>query len=84
MSGERSDFFVSHAGADRAWAEWQLMDAGYTVELDVRDWAVGRNFVTAIGDALERWDRVAALLSTAYFGRARYTTEEWSLVFARR
>ena len=27
------DFFVSHAGADRAWAEWvawQLTEAGYT------------------------------------------------------
>jgi len=31
MGGDRVDFFVSHAGADRAWAEWvawQLMDAG--------------------------------------------------------
>jgi two-component SAPR family response regulator len=84
MSGERSDFVVSHAGADRAWAEWQLVDAGYTVELDVWDWAVGRNFVTTISDALERCDRVVALLSTAYFDRSRYITEEWSLVFARR
>ena len=44
VSGERSDFFVSHAGADRAWAEWvawQLTEAGYTVELDVWDWARG-------------------------------------------
>lgn len=24
---------------------WQLTDAGYTVELDVWDWAVGRNFM---------------------------------------
>ena len=38
------------------------MDAGYTVELDVWDWAVGRNFVTAISDALEPCDRVVALL----------------------
>jgi hypothetical protein len=87
MSGERSDFFVGHAGADRAWAErvaWQLIDAGYTVELDLRNRAAGRNFVTTISDALERCDRVVALLSTAYFGRRRYTTGEWSLVFARR
>src|SRR5689334_8122882 len=44
MGGDRIDFFVSHAGADRAWAEWvawQLTDAGYTVELDVWDWAAG-------------------------------------------
>jgi TIR domain len=40
--GDRTDFLVSHAGADRAWAEWvawRLAEAGYTVELDVRDWA---------------------------------------------
>jgi hypothetical protein len=31
VGGERTDFFISHAGADRAWAEWvawQLTDAG--------------------------------------------------------
>ena len=37
---ERSgtDFFISHAGRDIAWAEWlawQLQQADYTVELDV-------------------------------------------------
>jgi hypothetical protein len=75
------DFFVSHAGADRAWAEWvswQLAEAGYTVELDVWDWAAGQNFVTAISDALDRCDRVVALFSAAYFDRPRYTTKEWT------
>jgi hypothetical protein len=78
---ERSDFFISHAGADRAWAEWvawQLTDAGYSVELDVWDWAAGQNFVAAMSDALGRCDRVVALFSAAYFDRSRYTTEEWS------
>src|SRR5579864_6863580 len=78
---ERSDFFISHAGADRAWAEWvawQLADAGYLVELDVSDWAAGQNFVAAMSDALGRCDRVVALFSAAYFDRSRYTTEEWS------
>ena len=82
MDGEqRVDFFISHAGADRAWAEWvawQLMDAKYAVELDVWDWAAGRNFVTAISDALERCERVVALFSAAYFDRDRYTTDEWT------
>ena len=81
MNGDRVDFFVSHAGVDRAWAEWvawQLINAGYSVELDVWDWAAGRNFVTAISDALEHADRVIALFSAAYFDRSRYTTEEWS------
>jgi len=79
--GDRTDFFVSHAGADRAWAEWvawQLTDAGYTVELDVWDWAAGRNFITAISDAMDRCDRVVALFSAAYFERSRYTSEEWT------
>ena len=78
---DRVDFFVSHAGADRAWAEWvawQIEQAGYTVELDVWDWATGQNFVTAMSDALGRCDRVVALFSAAYFDRSRYTTEEWT------
>ena len=42
--------FVSHAGRDRAWAEWvawQLEHAGWdiTVELDCWDWQAGDNFV---------------------------------------
>ena len=83
MSGDRVDFFVSHAGRDGAWAEWvawQLIDAGYSVELDVWDWAAGRNFVTAMSGALARADRVVALFSTAYFEPERYTAEEWSAV----
>jgi len=57
---------------------WQLEQAGYTVELDVWDWAAGQNFMTAISDALDRCDRVVALFSAAYFERERYTTEEWT------
>jgi TIR domain/Tetratricopeptide repeat/NB-ARC domain len=58
---------------------WQLTDAGYTVELDVWDWAAGQNFMMAMSDALDRCDRVVALFSAAYFDRSRYTTEEWSV-----
>jgi len=57
---------------------WQLTEAEYTVELGVWDWAAGRNFVTAISDALDRCRRVVALFSKAYFDRSRYTTMEWS------
>ena len=81
VEGDRADFFVSHAGADQAWAEWvawQLTDAGYTVELDTWDWAVGQNFMLAMSDALARCDRVLALFSPVYFERPRYTTEEWT------
>ena len=81
VMGEGTDFFVSHAGADRAWAEWvawQLTEAGYTVELDLWDWAAGQNFVTAMSDALDRCERVVALFSAAYFDRSRYTADEWT------
>ncbi|SDY75712.1 Tetratricopeptide repeat-containing protein [Geodermatophilus africanus] len=48
MSGRRTDFFISHAGQDTGWAEWlawHLQEAGWTVELDVWDWAPGEDVV---------------------------------------
>jgi TIR domain-containing protein/NB-ARC domain-containing protein/tetratricopeptide repeat protein len=73
VSGRRVDFFVSHAGRDTAWAEWlawQLQQAGYTVELDVWDWAPGEDFVARMQSALERADRLLAVCSAAYFASA--------------
>jgi hypothetical protein len=70
VSGRGTDFFISHAGRDTAWAEWlawQLQQAGYTVELDVWDWAPGEDFVTRMSAALERADRVLAVCTEAYF-----------------
>jgi TIR domain/NB-ARC domain len=81
------DFFVSYAGSDRPWAEWaagQLETAGYTVELDVWDWAVGDNFPLRMNDALARCDRMLALWSPAYFERDRFTTDEWTAALADR
>ncbi|MEV0698415.1 FxSxx-COOH system tetratricopeptide repeat protein [Saccharopolyspora sp. NPDC050389] len=78
------DFFISHAGRDRAWAEWvawHLVDAGYTVELDTWDWAAGDNFVTKMAAALDGSERVVALFSPAYFEPQRYTTDEWAAAF---
>jgi len=87
--GERPDgerLFVSHAGADRAWAEWvawQLQDAGYEVELDIWHWGAGDNFVLRMRQALER-GRMVALFSRAYFDTGRFTTEEWTDVVGAR
>ena len=81
MSTERTDFIVSHAGPDRAWAEWvawHLAEAGYTVELDVWDWAAGENFIAKLSGALDRADRVVALFSPAYFDASRYTAQEYT------
>jgi hypothetical protein len=57
---------------------WHLVEAGYTVELDVWDWATGQNFVARMSDALDRANRVMTLFSAAYFERPRYTTNEWA------
>ncbi|WP_448612201.1 FxSxx-COOH system tetratricopeptide repeat protein [Geodermatophilus sp. URMC 60] len=73
ISGEQTDFFISHAGRDTAWAEWlawQLREAGYSVELDVWDWAPGEDFVARMAAALESADRLLAVCTEAYFASA--------------
>ncbi|NUP62615.1 MAG: tetratricopeptide repeat protein [Nonomuraea sp.] len=78
--------FVSHAGADLAWAEWvawQLQDAGYEVELDAWHWGAGENFVGNMDRALAAGPMVA-LFSAAYFDPERWTTEEWTAKLAER
>jgi len=75
------DFFVSYAGRDQPWAEWvawHLVEAGYTVELNCWDWAVGENFVTRMHRAVNTANRVIALFSPSYFEEIRYTTHEWT------
>ncbi|MFF3690895.1 FxSxx-COOH system tetratricopeptide repeat protein [Streptomyces sp. NPDC002187] len=78
--------FVSHAGADRAWAEWvawQLQDAGYDVELDYWDWGAGDNFILKMNEALTS-GRMLALFSEAYFESDRFTTNEWTAIVAAK
>jgi hypothetical protein len=85
VAGER--VFVSHAGRDRAWAEWvawQLQQANYEVELDTWDWSAGESFVERMRDALQKAAKVVALFSTAYFEPERFTNPEWTAVFAVR
>src|SRR4051794_2646715 len=71
--------FVSHAGHDRAWAEWvsaQLQAAGYQVELDVSDWGGGEDFLQRMSDALESCDAMVSLWSPAYFRPDGYALRE--------
>ncbi len=71
--GTGTDFFISHAGRDTAWAEWlawQLQQAGYSIELDVWDWAPGEDFVARMSAALERADRLMAVCTETYFASA--------------
>ena len=68
VSSGDTDFFISHAGRDTAWAEWlawQLQQAGYHVELDVWDWTRGEDFVARMQQALEGADRVLAVCTAA-------------------
>jgi hypothetical protein len=81
------EIFISHAGLDRAWAEWvawQLRSAGHSVELDLWHWGPGDNFIVKMQNALERAQRVVVLLSRAYFEEERFTTMEWTAVLAGR
>ncbi|SNX88764.1 tetratricopeptide repeat protein [Streptomyces sp. TLI_55] len=89
-SGSASDgasdgvWFISHADADRAWAEWiawQLIDAGHEVELAGWDWEVGDSLIAKLNAALER-GRMVALFSPAYFDAGPLTTLEWSNMLA--
>ncbi|WP_052745313.1 FxSxx-COOH system tetratricopeptide repeat protein [Streptomyces sp. WM6386] len=61
--------FISYAGADRAWAEWvawQLTDAGCSTFFDVRDVAVGENFLARIERELDTADAMVVLLSAGW------------------
>ncbi|OHV45237.1 GTP-binding protein, partial [Parafrankia colletiae] len=81
---DRRDFFISHADSDLAWAEWiaqQLVEAGYTVELDVWDWVAGTNLVDAMRRALERAERVLAVYTDDYFAQ-RISQAEHTAAFA--
>src|SRR3954467_15519103 len=81
-----TDFFISRAGRDTGWAEWlgwQLQQAGWTVELDVWDWAPGEDFVARMEAALERADRLLAVGTEAYFTSA-FGGAELRAAFARQ
>ncbi len=73
--GRRVDFWLSYAGRDRDWADWiawQLVNAGYSVELDAWDGTAGRSPAALTAEALERADRMLMLFSAAYF-------QQWAL-----
>ncbi|MBI4917838.1 MAG: SUMF1/EgtB/PvdO family nonheme iron enzyme [Acidobacteria bacterium] len=86
MQADRLDVFISHAGGDRAWAEWVdfvlRKELGLSTMCDVYDFAVGDNFVLRMNDALARAERLVLLLSPQSVGR-RFVEAEWSAAFAR-
>ncbi|WP_433788168.1 TIR domain-containing protein [Actinomycetospora sp. CA-101289] len=83
LGGCRVRVFVSHAGRDRAWAEWvgwQLEHAGWgiEVELDCWDWQAGDSFVAKMDTALASCEVMVAVCSAAYYEPERWTREEWT------
>jgi hypothetical protein len=86
VSGRGTDFFISHAGRDTAWAEWlawQLHQAGYSVELDVWDWVPGEDFVARMQQALQWGDRLLAVCTSAYFS-STFSGAELRAAFAQQ
>ncbi|MFF4659196.1 TIR domain-containing protein [Streptomyces sp. NPDC001381] len=68
-TGERQ-IFISHAGPDRAWAEWigwTLKEHGFWVVLDLWDWRVGESWGERLRDAA-RSGVLIVLLSPHYIG----------------
>jgi tetratricopeptide (TPR) repeat protein len=87
VDGVSARIFISHAGKDRAWAEWarwHLETAGYGTELDSVDWKPGTNFMEAMNAAIRRDNPLLVLLSSAYLDPERFTTDEWATRLAQR
>ncbi len=84
-AGRRVDVFVSHAGKDLAWAEWaawQLQEAGYRVELADWDWPAGTDMMLRLSQALDRAERVLALVSESYLETGTDTRGAWTALLA--
>ncbi|OPG05770.1 hypothetical protein B1R27_20200 [Streptomyces sp. GKU 895] len=70
---------ISHAGADRAWAEWvgrHLEGAGYRVRLDLWDPGTHEDLVERMNTLFRGGHGVLALFSPAYFRWRQWTDAE--------
>lgn len=79
----KTDFFISYAPADRAWADWiavSLEEAGYGVILSHWDFSPGANWVMEIARAAREAERILALLSPAYLS-SKWAQAEWAAAF---
>jgi hypothetical protein len=80
MIDQPLDFFISYTGRDEAWATWvaqRLELAGYRVVLQAWDF-VGGNFLAQMEDAVQRAERLIAILSEPYLG-SKWGREEWAV-----
>jgi tetratricopeptide (TPR) repeat protein len=83
---ECTDFLISYAGKDRAWAEWiaaTLEAEGYHTIIDAWDLRPGTNRVLAMDQATRQADRTLLVLSAAYLAADDETMAEWAVAFLR-
>ena len=79
MAGQPLDFFVSYTGRDEDWAIWvahRLELAGYRVVLQAWDFGAG-NFIAQMDDAIQRAERLLAILSEPYLA-SNWGRTEWA------
>jgi hypothetical protein len=77
------DFFISYAIVDKEWAEWiawQLIQAGYRVELPAWDWRPGENLNERLSQALTRSNRVIVVLSPHYLDSKAWVRHEADMI----
>ncbi|MFJ6984697.1 MULTISPECIES: FxSxx-COOH system tetratricopeptide repeat protein [unclassified Streptomyces] len=83
---QHAEVFVSHAGADLAWAEWtawQVEESGRTVELGLWDWPAGANAVLRHSEAVGRAACLLVLLSAFCGAPGDEATATWTAALAR-
>lgn len=83
MTTNLTDFFISYATADEAWAVWiatQLEDAGFSTYLQALDFRPGQNFVSKMAEGLDARHTIAVITQT-YLER-QMPEAEWTAAFA--
>jgi hypothetical protein len=83
--GDRLDFFLSYAQADRAWAEWiawTLEAGGARVKLQAWDSPAGSNWIQDMDAGIRDAARTIAVLSPDYL-KSVYGTAEWQAIWAQ-
>ena len=74
-----TDFFISRAGPDSAWAVWTawvLEASGYTTLLQDWDFRPGRSFVGSMQEGAVDCERTIAIVSPDYFD-SDFAAMEW-------
>jgi tetratricopeptide (TPR) repeat protein len=80
-----TDFFISYARTDQAWAEWiawQLEAEGYSVIVQAWDFLPGHDWTHDMHHGIASAERVIAVLSASYL-RSSHGEAEWRSFYSR-